>query len=435
MNTLTHELLNFISDSPTAFHAVRTVKKILTDNGFTRLNEGEDWQLLPGGKYYVTRNLSSIIAFTVPDSLKPSSYMIAAAHSDSPSFKIKHNPESDAASYVRINVEKYGGMLCATWLDRPLSCAGRVILNENGRIVTKLIDLNRDLFMIPSLAIHMNRNANEGASYNAAVDMQPICGSASTKGNFMKLIAEACGAGAENIISYDLYLYPRTPGTVWGVNNEFVSSPRLDDLQCVFASLKGLISAEKSDALSLLLVTDNEEVGSSTKQGADSTFLYDTLRRINRAVGGSDDDYTKTVASSFMVSADNAHAIHPNHPEYADKTNAPIMNGGIVIKHAASQTYTTDAVSSAIFTSICKKAEVPVQHFTNRSDLRGGSTLGNISGTQVSVNTVDIGLPQLAMHSSYETAGVLDTEYLVKAMKMLFSSEVISHMDGEYEIK
>lgn len=434
MNTVSKELLSFISASPTAFHAVKTVSDILNENGFTELNENKAWELIPDGKYFLTRNRSSIIAFKVPACNLPSSYMIAAAHSDSPSFKIKHTPESDSAGYLRINTEKYGGMLCATWLDRPLSCAGRVTVLDNGKVTTKLVDLDRDLFMIPSVAIHMNRNANENATYNPAVDMQPICGSASSKGELIKLISEKCGAKESDIASYDLYLYPRTNGTVWGVKDEYISSPRLDDLQCVFAALKGLIASEQSDSLPLLFVTDNEEVGSSTKQGADSTFLSDTLKRINRTLGGNDDDYLKTVASSFMVSADNAHAIHPNHPEFSDKNNAPVMNGGIVIKHSASQTYTTDAVSAAIFEAICKRAGVPVQHFANRSDMRGGSTLGNISGTQVSINTVDIGLPQLSMHSSYETAGVNDTEYLVRAMKTTFSSSIKMACDGDYDL-
>lgn len=435
MNNVCKELLNFISSSPTAFHAIKSASEMLNENGFTKLSEGNSWNLIPGGKYYVTRNLSSLVAFIIPESGKAASYMISASHSDSPSFKIKHNPESDTAGYLRINVERYGGMLCATWLDRPLSCAGRVTVTENGKVSTKLVDLDRDLFMIPSVAIHMNRSANEGATYNPAVDMQPICGSAKTKGELIKLVAEACGTKEEHIASYDLYLYPRTPGTVWGVNDEYVSSPRLDDLQCVFASLKGLIEADNSTSLPVLFVADNEEVGSSTKQGADSTFLSDTLKRINRALGGSDDDYIQALASSFMVSADNAHAIHPNHPEYADKNNAPVINGGIVIKHNASQLYTTDAVSAAIFETICNKADVPTQHFANRADIRGGSTLGNISGTQVSVNTVDIGLPQLSMHSCYETAGVLDTEYLIKAMKVLFSSALAATSDGEYEVR
>ena len=434
MNNVSNELLSFIKSSPSAFHTVQAVSDILCDYGFVRLNECDIWSLKAGGKYYVTRNQSSLIAFTVPSVGKPLPFMIAAAHSDSPSFKIKHAPESDAAGYVRVNTERYGGMLCATWLDRPLSCAGRVTVIKDGKVVSKLINLCRDLFMIPSVAIHMNRNANENASYNAATDMQPICGTAASKGKLTSLIAKACGCEPENISSTELYLYPRQDGTVWGVDNEFISSPRLDDLQCVFSCLKGLISSEPENAVPLLLISDNEEVGSSTKQGADSTFLYDTVGRINRALGGKCDDLIRSIASSFMVSADNAHAVHPNHPEYSDPAHRPTVNGGIVIKHAASQSYTTDAVSAAIFETVCRKAGVPVQHFANRSDLRGGSTLGNISSTHLSVNTVDIGLPQLAMHSCYETAGTKDTEYLISAMTEFFSSSIRCVSENEYEI-
>ena len=433
-NNVSSKLLNFIKSCPSAFHTVNKISKALDSKGFIQLNECDEWNIKPGCGYYVTRNQSSVIAFKVPNTASPLPFMMAAAHSDSPSFKIKHNPESDTAGYVRVNTERYGGMLCSTWFDRPLSCAGRVTVIKDGKVSGKLVDLDRDLFMIPSVAIHMNRSANEGATYNAATDMQPICGSASAKGKLTSLIAEACECDAESIASTELYLYPRQNGCVWGIDNEFVSSPRLDDLQCVYSGLVAIMAAEPQDAIALLMVSDNEEVGSSTKQGADSTFLYDTVSRINRALGGNCETLARSVASSFMVSADNAHALHPNHPEYADKCNAPAMNNGIVIKHAASQSYTTDAISAAIFEAVCKKAEVPVQHFTNRSDMRGGSTLGNISNTQLSLNTVDIGLPQLAMHSCYETAGVRDTEYLIKALTSLFESTVRSVGDGEYEV-
>lgn len=434
MNNVSNELLSFIKASPSAFHTVKTVSDILNASGFTRLNECDSWALDAGGKYYVTRNQSSVIAFIIPKAGAPLPFMMAAAHSDSPSFKIKHNPESDSAGYIRVNTERYGGMLCSTWFDRPLSCAGRVTVIKDGKVTSKLIDLDRDLFMIPSVAIHMNRNANEGASYNAATDMQPICGTAASKGKLTSLIAEACGCDSECISSTELYLYPRQEGSVWGVDNEFISSPRLDDLQCVFSCLKGLLQSKPENAVPLLLVSDNEEVGSSTKQGADSTFLYDTVGRINRALGGGCDDLIRSIAASFMVSADNAHAVHPNHPEYSDPAHRPTVNGGIVIKHAASQSYTTDAVSAAVFETVCRKADAPVQHFANRSDLRGGSTLGNISSTHLSVNTVDIGLPQLAMHSCYETAGVKDTESLIKAMTVFFSSSIRTEGDGEYEV-
>lgn len=435
MNQTAQKLLAFIAASPSAFHTVKTLADRLRGEGYTELTESRNWALTPGGKYYVTRNQSSLIAFRLPTGEKLPSFMIAAAHSDSPTFKIKPNAESDAAGYTRVNVERYGGMLCATWFDRPLSAAGRVTLLDGGKVSSRLIDFQRDLFLIPSVAIHMNRNANENASYNAATDLQPICGTIAAKGSFKALVAEACGASEEAILSTDLYLYPRTEGRVWGVKEEFVSSARLDDLQCVYALSEGFLAASPSEAVPVLFISDNEEVGSSTKQGADSTFLADVLQRVNEALGGTPADYRRAVAASFMVSADNAHAVHPNHPEYADPAHRPMMNEGIVIKHNAAQHYTTDAVSEALFTALCKKADVPLQHFANRSDLRGGSTLGNISNTQVSLNTVDIGLPQLAMHSAYETAGVCDTEALIKAATVLFSSSLVTEADGSYEIR
>ena len=428
-------LLSFIASSPSAFHTVKTVIDSLTANGYTELTESADWTLVPEGKYFVTRNLSSVIAFRIPAKGKPHGFMIAVAHSDSPAFKIKEQAESETAGgYTRINVEKYGGMLCSTWLDRPLSAAGRVTLFENGKIVSRLVNLDRDLFLIPTVAIHMNRNANDGASYNPASDMQPIMGSTSVKGSYRRLLAEACGADEESILSSDMFLYPRCPGTVWGAEGEFLSAPRLDDLQCVFGALKGFLASSESKSIPVLCVCDNEEVGSSTKQGADSTFLHDTLLRITEALGGGSSDYRRVLASSFMVSADNAHAVHPNHPEYADPNHRPLINGGIVIKHNANQRYTTDSVSAAVFTAICRQANVPIQHFTNRADMAGGSTLGNISNTQVSLNTVDIGLPQLSMHSCYETAGAKDTDYLIQAMKAFFSSSLHMDADGVYRV-
>ncbi len=431
-----NELLSFIQASPTAFHTVSTAVGMLKQAGYTELKECDTWSVQPGGHYYVTRNLSSLIAFAVPESSLPCRFMIAAAHSDSPTFKIKEHCDAETAgAYTRINVERYGGMLAATWMDRPLSVAGKVTCSMDGKVISRLVDLDDDLLMMPSVAIHMNRNANDNASYNAASDLQPIAGTPAAKGTLMKRIGEAIGVSEEEILSTDLFLYPRQKGCVWGLNQEFVSSPRLDDLQCVYALLSGLIAARNDKAAPVLFIADNEEVGSSTKQGAASTFLSDVLQRLNEALCGTPSDYRRAVTGSFMVSADNAHAIHPNHPEYADPNHRPKMNEGIVIKYNANQRYTTDSVSAAIFTAICRKAEVPIQHFTNRPDLAGGSTLGNIANTQVSLNTVDIGLPQLAMHSCYETAGVKDTDYLVKAMTTFFSSSLRMDADGVYGIE
>ena len=417
----TEKLLDFIEKSPTAFQAVDEMQKRLTENGFEVLSEKEYWKLVPGGKYLVTRNNSALIAFCIPEK-ESRVFHIMASHSDSPSFKIKENPEIKVDnSYVKLNVEKYGGMLMAPWFDRPLSVAGRVIIRRNGGLKEKLINIKRDLVMIPNLAIHMNREANNGVSYNPQKDLLPLFAAENTDRTLSELIAEQVGIKKEDIISHDLFLYNRMPGTVWGADREFVSSARLDDLQCAFASMEGLLRAQNHESIAVHCVRDNEEVGSGTKQGAASTFLKDTLLRINMGLGRTYEEYLMTLAGSFMVSADNAHALHPNYTDKTDPTNHPVLNKGIVIKFNANQKYGTDAVSAAIFKELCTKAGVPYQTFVNRSDIAGGSTLGNISNTQVPMNTVDIGLPQLAMHSPYETAGVKDTEYLVRAAEELFA--------------
>ena len=417
----TEKLLDFIEKSPTAFQAVDEMQKRLTENGFEVLSEKEYWKLVPGGKYLVTRNNSAQIALFIPEK-ESRVFHIMASHSDSPSFKIKENPEIKVDnSYVKLNVEKYGGMLMAPWFDRPLSVAGRVIIRRNGGLKEKLINIKRDLVMIPNLAIHMNREANNGVSYNPQKDLQPLFAAGNTDRTLLEIIAEQTGVKKEDIISHDLFLYNRMPGTIWGADKEFVSSARLDDLQCAFASMEGLLRAQNHGSIAVHCVMDNEEVGSGTKQGAASTFLKDTLLRINMGLGRTYEEYLMTLAGSFMVSADNAHALHPNYTDKTDPTNHPVLNKGIVIKFNANQKYCTDAVSAAIFKELCTKAGVPYQTFVNRSDIAGGSTLGNISNTQVPMNTVDIGLPQLAMHSPYETAGVKDTEYLVRAAEELFA--------------
>lgn len=417
----TEKLLDFIEKSPTAFQAVDEMQKRLTENGFEVLSEKEYWKLVPGGKYLVTRNNSALIAFCIPEK-ESRVFHIMASHSDSPSFKIKENPEIKVDnSYVKLNVEKYGGMLMAPWFDRPLSVAGRVIIRRNDGLEEKLVDIKRDLVMIPNLAIHMNREANNGVAYNPQKDLQPLFAVGNTDRTLLEIIAEQTGVKKEDIISHDLFLYNRMLGTIWGADKEFVSSARLDDLQCAFASMEGLLRAQNHESIAVHCVMDNEEVGSGTKQGAASTFLKDTLLRINMGLGRTYEEYLMTLAGSFMVSADNAHALHPNYTDKTDPTNHPVLNKGIVIKFNANQKYCTDAVSAAIFKELCTKAGVPYQTFVNRSDIAGGSTLGNISNTQVPMNTVDIGLPQLAMHSPYETAGVKDTEYLVRAAEELFA--------------
>lgn len=431
---INQELLAFLDSSPSSFHAVANMKAMLEEAGFIRLLEGQRWDLEAGKNYYVTRNDSALIAFKLPTK-EFTGFQMMASHSDSPVFKIKANAEIEVdKKYIKLNVEKYGGMLCAPWLDRPLSVAGRVVVRTPDGVATKLVNVDRDLMIIPNLAIHMNREVNDGYKFNAQKDMLPLFGGSDAKGEFLKLIAGEAGVEAEDILDTDLFLYNRMKGTLLGLNREFIASPHLDDLQCAFASLKGLLASEPKESVAVHCVLDNEEVGSGTKQGAASTFLSDVLHRINAASGRSEEEYLTALASSFLVSADNAHSVHPNQPDKADPTNRPYMNEGIVIKYSANQKYTTDAISGAIFRMICDRAQVPYQIFTNRSDMLGGSTLGNISNTQVALNTVDIGLPQLAMHSSYETAGCRDTAYLAEAARVLFSGAVCGSGDGNYQV-
>ena len=428
----TQQLFAFIEKSPTAFHAVNTMAEELKTAGYRQLLESEEWNLERGGRYFVERGGSAILAFRMPES-DWHGFQIMASHCDSPMFKIKENPEMEAEGhYVRLNVEKYGGMLCAPWFDRPLSVAGRLIIRTENGIQTRLCDAGRDLLMLPSLAIHMNRQANEGTKYQMQKEFLPLYGDERAKGQFLAQMAECAGVRQEDILSYDLYVYSRMPGTVWGANQEYMSIGRLDDLQCAFASLRAFLSSGTGHSIPVHCVFDNEEVGSSTAQGAASTFLLDTLTRICESLGLGMAEYRRRLASSFMVSADNAHAVHPNYPEKACPTNRPYMNHGIVIKYSANQKYTTDGVSASLFRLICERAGAKVQTFVNHADVPGGSTLGNISGTQVALHTVDVGLPQLAMHSPYETAGVQDTDTLIRAARYFFESSVKEIGLGQY---
>ena len=412
------DLLHFISKSPSVFHVVRHIKAALLYAGFTEIREEDSWQIKRGGKYVVTRNGSALIAFSVPED-GGNAFKITAAHCDSPTFKIKENPEMRDGKYTRLNVEGYGGMIMSTWLDRPLSAAGRLFVKDNGQIISKLVSLDRPTLLIPSVAIHMDRTVNSGHAWNIQNDLLPLY-STDGSADFMETLAQAAKVKAADILGHDIFLYSCAPGILWGPRHEFISSPRLDDLQCAFATFRGFTNGKKEKDISVYALFDNEEVGSGTAQGAGSTFLTNTISRLALSLGRSYDEIQAMLAKSFMISADNGHAVHPNHGEYADPVNAPVLNGGIIIKFNASQKYSTDGYSAAIFRDLCLKADVPLQTYTNRSDIPGGSTLGNISNTKVAVPTVDIGLPQLAMHSSYETAGAKDTEYLVKAVSYFF---------------
>lgn len=411
------DLLTFLDRSPSRYHAVENLRLELEAAGYARLEEGRAWTLAPGGRYYVVRNGSALAAFRIPRR-EGAGFMISASHSDSPTFRVKEHAELEGPDgYLRLNVEGYGGMLCAPWLDRPLTVAGRVLVSTDRGIEPRLVYVDRDLLLIPNVAIHMNREANTGYKYDPKCDMAPLMGLGAEKGTFRSLAAQAAGCAPEDILGTDLTLCLRQKGLVWGEKGEFLSAPRLDDLQCAWGCFRGFLEAGESAAVPVYALLDNEEVGSLTRQGADGTLLSDVVERVCAALGR---DRAAAVANSFMVSADNAHAVHPNHPEYHDATHRPAMNAGLVIKHGVR--YATDGAAQAVFTALCRRAGVPVQHFSNRSDLAGGSTLGNISNAHVSVNTVDIGLAQLAMHSCFETAGVRDAGYLVQAMTAFYAA-------------
>lgn len=448
---MTKDLKKFLDESPVGLYAAANIRGMLLENGYTECREGSEWKLVPGGRYFVMRNGSAVIAFQIPKEESWAGFQIAASHLDSPTFRIKSNAEIVVENrYATLNVEKYGGMLLAPWLDRPLSVAGRVLVRTESGIETRLVNIDRDLMIIPNVAIHMNREINNGYKWDMKQDLRPLLAgvqapeaavpaadrSTEDIGTiFRRLVADEAGVSPEDVLDTDLYLYNREKASVIGLNGEFISSGRLDDLQCAFGTLKGFLAARPEKSIAVYCAFDNEEVGSMTKQGADSSFLRCTLERISTELGRSRGEFMASLSSSFMISADNAHAVHPNHPELEDPSHRPVPNGGIVIKYSANQKYTTDGMAAGIFQEICKRADVPYQTFLNRSDMAGGSTLGNISNTQVALNTVDIGLPQLAMHSPYETAGSEDTGYLIRAAAYFFESSICESGYGSYTIK
>ena len=416
------DLMDFLDSSVTMFHAINECEKVLQRSGFTYLPENEKWNINKG-KYYTKRNSSSLIAFDIAEG--DYHFQISAAHSDSPTFKLKDRPIIEANGYLKLNVEGYGGMINATWLDKPLTLAGRVMVNTDKGIDTRLLHIDRDLLIIPNVPIHFNREINKGFAFNNQVDMRPILSAGNLKeADFDNMIAKELGIEAEAILAKDLYLVNRQKAAIIGFDNELISSGRLDDLECVYTSLRGFVEAENKNHINVFAVFDNEEVGSVTKQGAMSTFLASTLDRVNTALGKSKEEYYRAIAKSILISCDNAHAVHPNHPELFDVKNRPVLNQGIAIKESANQKYTTDAFSRAILKKILEKKNIPYQTFANRSDIAGGSTLGNLSNTVVSMNAVDIGLPQLAMHSAYETAGAKDVVYAFETLKAFFEANI-----------
>ncbi len=405
------KLVDFIAASPTPYHAVREAEKMLKENGFIELRENRPFEIEKKRSYYLKRSSSALIAFRVPE--KPEFFNIVASHTDSPCFKVKWKAEVRAKDLPsRLNTEVYGGLLAYTWFDRPLSLAGRVFYRENGEIVERLVDFKNKLnLVIPSLAIHQNREANNGWKISMQKEMLPLFSDGEE--DLLSIIASECNLKLSDILDYDLFLYNNTPPVFSGAGNEYFSSPRIDDLECAHSSLVSILNAECEKAISMIALFDNEETGSGTRQGALSDFLRETIERIAFSLKWSEEERYIALSLSSMLSADNGHAVHPAFPEKSDITNKPRMNGGVLIKYAASQKYTTNGESGAMAKSLLEKNKIPYQIFFNNSDLPGGSTLGNLSNQKISLKTCDCGLAQLAMHSSYETAGVRDVASLI----------------------
>ena len=426
------ELCAFIESAPSMFHTIASIRARLDAQGFTYLPECAAWQLEAGGHYYTVRNNSSVIAWKMPERLGAETlhFQVCASHADSPTFKIKSVAETaGAAGSLRLDVEAYGGMIDYTWFDRPLGVAGRVLVREGSRVESRLVAPDRSLALIPSVPIHMNREVNKGFAPNRTKDVCPVVSAGLLEaGSLDAVLAEELGVRPEQIVARDLFLVNRQPPCVWGSASEFVSAGKLDDLACAYTSLKAFVSASNPACVTVYCCFDNEEVGSNTKQGAMSTLLRDVLARVSAAWGAGEEGYLRALAASMLVSCDNAHALHPNHPELHDDANAPQLGGGIVVKEAANQHYCTDAFSRAAFLAVCADAGVPVQTFANRSDMPGGSTLGNLSNMQASMHGVDVGLPQLAMHSSYETAHVRDVRLAIQALSAFYGANLV--IDG-----
>ena len=426
------KFLNFIKESKTPFHATNMLEKSFLDNGYQKLFESQKWELKLGGKYFVTKNDSSILAFNIPTDLSDLSFNMVASHTDSPTFKVKPNHTVEtAAKTVGIALEVYGGTILSSWLDRPLSVAGRVVYKEGNKLVTKLVDINRPLCVIPNVAIHQNRTVNDGYKYNPASDMTPLY---ATKGSVKleDLILNEYGLNKDDLCSMELYIYNYERGYRFGANNEFILAPQIDNLESAYLSSLALLESSNNKSINLYCAFDNEEVGSGSKQGALSMFLADTLKRIYSSLGLTEEELMISLAKSFMVSCDNAHATHPNQPQLCDALNRVYMNEGIVVKTNANLSYTTDAISYALFTTILKENDIKFQVFANRSDVRGGSTLGHLSQEHVSIDTIDIGLAQLAMHSSNETCGVADIDIMVNGLKAFYNKHLSKDNENNF---
>ena len=427
------DMIDYLAAAHSQYHAVALQCEQLEKAGYHRLTEAQPWLLENGQGYYVTRNDSSLIAFRLPNR-QAKRFMMTASHSDSPTLKLKDVPDLQAVNGVkRLNVEGYGSALLHPWFDRPLGVAGRVAVRTEQGVEMRLYASERPLAMIPSLAIHMDRDANHGHDLVRQKEIVPLYGLEQAP-DLLSIVAEDLRLCRADILAHDLMLYNTEPPRLWGAQNEFLSAEKLDDLACAFASLEGFVSAHESDSIPVHIVLDNEEIGSSTMQGACGTFVRDTLMRIAEVLGWSEQDYLTAVAESFMLSADNAHAAHPNHMDRADPVTYPKLNGGPVVKFSGAQTYATDAVSAAVVRRAAELAGIALQSFVNNSDVRGGRTLGNIFVQQVSAHTADVGIAQLAMHSPYETCGSADIEALAALCRTIYSTELCEEGPGRFSV-
>jgi len=425
MENLNKDLLDFLNHSHSEFNAINNIKKVLLINGFIELKEEELFSLKRGNNYFLVRNDSAIVAFKVPNGLSDYHFLISASHSDSPALKLKMCNDVISNNYHKLAVEVYGGLIRSTWLDKPLSVAGRVIIKEDDRLVSKIIDIDKDLLVIPNLCIHFSRKINEGIEYNPQIDLMPIVGNDSKYENSIKeAIKRELKIEEKAIISYDLYLYNREPATIGGLDDEFIMSGKIDNLENAFLTLEGFLESEIKGYIGVYCVFNNEEVGSNTISGADSDLLTSTLERINYSLKMSDEEYKVALRKSFILSVDNGHAVHPNHSEVSDPNNLVYLNKGLIIKLNSNMAYTSDAYSASLIKVLCENNKIPYQYFYNKSDVKGGSTLGAISLSHLSIASCDIGLPQLAMHSNYEVAGSKDTQAMFDLIRVFYSSNL-----------
>ncbi|MGG7058231.1 M18 family aminopeptidase [Clostridium tertium] len=423
------DLIDFLYKSPTAYHSVKTIKERLDLNGFNEIKESDKWNLQKDGKYYVIKNDSALIAFTIGNGdIEEDGFKLIGAHTDSPGFRIKANPEMvSEGKYLKLNTEVYGGPILYTWFDRPLGIAGKVTLKGESPLKpeVKLVNINKPVLIIPSLAIHMNRSVNEGFNINRQKDTLPLLSLINDKfekdGYLVDILAEELSVDSGDILGFDLGLYEVEKGAIIGLNEEFISSGRLDDMWMVYAGVQALIESKSNKSTKVMVCIDNEEIGSLTPQGANSALLLNILERITLALGEDREGLHRALANSLMISADLAHAVHPNVEEKHDPTNRPVLGNGPVLKTAASGSYSTDSYNAAIFEGLCKSAEVPYQKFFNRSDVRGGTTIGPITSSLLTIPVMDMGAPLLSMHSIRELAAVKDNVYTIKLFTEFFN--------------